>query len=271
MNESDMYLFQVLQKYNPRDLIGYSYQISQLKATLHTWADSCYVDIIDSGSRAKGTAISISSDVDFLLSLTSGCNENNGGLQGIYNSLHDRLKNAYPGARKQNVSVRVGLSGNTLSMLVDKLEVDITPARKQADNTDDHSLWVSKLNTWKKTNIKKHILDVSTSGRTNEIKLLKIWKELNKLDFPSVYLEYLLINILFYKPKSINSLADNFWYVLLELSRDRSNPLYSRIVDPANSSNILSDLLTDAEKNKIILKAKSITTRNNLFWSNIIW
>ena len=66
-------------------------------------------------------------------------------------------------------------------------------------------------------------------------------------------MEYLLIdNILLNKSKDANSLADNFWYVLVELTKDTGNPLFSRIVDPANSNNFLSDLLTVAEKNKVI-------------------
>lgn len=270
MNESDMYLFQILQKYNPRNLVNYSHPIFQLKNMLKTWANGCYVDILESGSRAKGTAISIASDVDFLISLTSNCNENNGGLEGIYNSLYSKLKSVYSSARKQNVSVKIDLFGNTL--LAGNLEVDITPARKQSDYTNDHSLWVSKLSTWKKTNISRHIADVLSSGRINEIKLLKIWRELNKLDFPSIYLEYLLIeNILFFKLKDSNCLANNFWHILLELAKDNGNPLYSRIVDPANSSNILSELLTDKEKNIIISKAKYVTTQANQSWGNIVW
>jgi hypothetical protein len=56
--------------------------------------------------------------------------------------------------------------------------------------------------------------------------------------------------------KDINSLSDNISYALLELARDNSNPLYARIVDPANSNNILSDLLNQIEKTKIINVAK---------------
>lgn len=272
MNENDIYLYSVLQKYSPRNLTNYSYEILQLKNKLQMWAGGCYVQIIDSGSRAKGTAISIASDVDYMVSLTNNCNENIGGLESIYNSLFSELKSFYPSARKQNVSVRINLNGSTLSTLVDKLEVDITPGRKQSDYTDDLSLWVSKLNTWKKTNINKHIIDISSSGRINEIKLLKIWRERNKLDFPSIYLEYLLINhTLLYQPKGENNLASNFWHILLELAKDYYNPLYSRIVDPANSSNILSELLSNTEKEKIISAAKCVTNKLNKYWSNIIW
>jgi hypothetical protein len=243
-----MYLYQILQKYQARSLTNYSSQISQLKTTLQTWANSCFVEILNSGSRAKGTAISLASDVDYLISLTSNCNENSGGLKSIYNFLFNKLSSIYHNTRKQNVSVRISLNG---------LEVDVTPARKQSGNTNNHTLYISKSDTWKQTNIQKHTTGIFQSGRTNEIKLLKIWRELNTLDFPSIYLEYLVINnILLNKLKDINSLSDNISYALLELARDNSNPLYARIVDPANSNNILSDLLNQIEKTKIINVAK---------------
>jgi hypothetical protein len=247
-NNTNMYLCQILQKYQARNLTNYSFQISQLKTILQTWASSCFVEILNSGSRAKGTAISLASDVDYLISLKSNCNESSGGLKSIYNFLFNKLSSIYHNTRKQNVSVRISLNG---------LEVDVTPARKQSGNTNNHNLYISKSDTWKQTNIQKHITDISQSGRTNEIKLLKIWRELNMLDFSSIYLEYLVINnILLNKLKDINSLSDNISYALIKLAKDNSNPLYARIVDPANSNNIFSDLLNQTEKTKIINVAK---------------
>jgi len=258
---AEMYLAQILQKYAARNLINYSQQISQLKSTLQTWASSCYVNILDSGSRAKGTAISLASDVDFLVSLTSGCNENSGGLKSIYDGLYSKLNSSYQNVRKQNVSVRINLNG---------LEVDVTPARKQNGLTNDHWVYLSKSGSRQQTNIQKHISDISQSGRTNEIKILKIWRELNQLDFPSIYLEYLLVkNILLYKSNDANDFAANAWHALNELAKDSGNPLFARIVDPANSNNILSDLLTATEKNKIVAKAKVAASQQ--YWENIVW
>lgn len=256
-----MYLAQILQKYAAKSLINYSQQISQLKSTLQSWASSCYVNILDSGSRAKGTAISIASDVDYLVSLTSGCNENSGGLKSIYDGLYTKLNNTYQNVRKQNVSVRINLGG---------LQVDITPARKQNGLTNDHWVYLSKSGSRQQTNIQKHITDISQSGRTNEIKIIKIWRELNQLDFPSIYLEYLIVkNILQYRSNGVNDFASNAWYIINELAKDTGNPLFARVVDPANSNNILSDLLTVAEKNKIIAKAK--VAAGQQYWENIVW
>lgn len=255
------YLIQVLNKYKSKNLDDYLYRIQRLKSILEKWANTCFVEILESGSRAKGTAIHLASDVDFLVSLSSKCNENNGGLKKIYDSLYSKLQANYSNVRKQNVSFRI---------LIDDLEVDVTPARKHSGNTNYHSLYVSKKDTWQQTNIQKHIVDVYNSERTNEIKLLKIWRELHNLDFPSIYMEYLIIdNILYNKSKNLDSLASNFLHILSELSKDSANPLTSRIVDPANSTNILSDLLSITEKNKIFNKAKESMLEAD--WRDIIW
>src|SRR5690606_38767256 len=233
--DSNMYLQTILSKYAARSLDSHTLSILLLKADLKQWASTCFLATLNSGSRAKGTAISMASDVDYLVSLSSDCNATTGGLKSIYDSLHNHLKSKYNPLRKQNVSFRINLGG---------LEIDITPARKHSGNTNDHWLYVSKIDTWKQTNIQKHIIDISGCGRLNEIKLLKIWRELNGLDFPSIYLEYLTISALSGKSLDATKLADNFIFLLRELAKDTSNPLNRRIVDPANSNNILSDLLT---------------------------
>lgn len=255
-----MYLEKILTKYAPRSLDNYLLNINSLKTNLQNWAGSCFIATVNSGSRAKGTAISLASDVDYLISLTPDCNANNGGLKSIYDALHTYLNTKYSPVRKQNVSFRIKIG---------TLEIDITPARKHSGNTNDHWIYVSKQDTWRQTNIQKHISDISNSGRQNEIKLLKIWRELNKLDFPSIYLEYMTINILSGKSKDATKLADNFWFVIQELSKDTSNPLNSRIVDPANSTNILSDLLSATEKKAIITKAKTTSGQTN--WGSVVW
>ena len=113
-----MYLLQILQKYQPRDLSSHDREITSLHKILKTWASTCYIEIIKSGSMAKGTAISIASDVDYLISLASNCNENSGGLGGIYDSLYSKLTNSGYTVRQQNISFKINLN---------ELEVDVIP------------------------------------------------------------------------------------------------------------------------------------------------
>lgn len=269
MNSDDLYLIGVLNKYHPRDLSVFAHEINNLKSILKRWANTCYIDIFEAGSRGKGTAISIASDVDYVISLTNSCNRDSGGLNTIYQSLYDTLKLSCQEIRKQNVSVRIHLNQGFLQN--NQLEIDVTPARKHTGNTNDHSIWISKRGTWQQTNIQRHINDIRNSGRINEIKLLKIWRELNQLDFPSIYIEYLVINhILKYKPKGLDYLANNFRYMIHELAESQNNLLYYiQIVDPGNSNNILSELLTIDEKYKIIDAA--IHSKFQLSLSNIVY
>lgn len=257
---SNIYLQNVLAKYSPRPLNPYSVELLALDVILRTWANTCLIEIKQSGSLAKGTAISLSSDVDFLISLSPDCNAQNGGLQSIYKSLGEHLSRHYTNLRPQNVSYRIIVSG---------LEIDITPARVQQGQQNWHSIYVSKLDSWKQTNIQMHINDVSGSGRCDEIKLLKIWRHLHGLEFPSIYLEYLTIEILKYRSKSSSAIAGNFEFVLQQLALQVNNPLNGRIVDPANTSNILSELISAQEKNAISNQARaSLATRR---WENIVW
>ncbi|HBD7396263.1 nucleotidyltransferase [Legionella longbeachae] len=269
MNNDDFYLIGILNKYQHRDLSVFSHEISNLKNILQNWASIYYMDIFDSGSRAKGTAISLASDVDFVISLSNSCTQDSGGLKTIYQCLYDRLKQSYQEIRKQNVSVRIHLNQGFLQN--NQLEIDVTPARKHTGNTNDHSIWISKRGTWQQTNIQKHIYDIRNSGREYEIKLLKIWRELNQLDFPSIYLEYLIINhLLKYKPKGLDFLASNFIYLISELANTDTYPLWNlTVIDPANSNNILSDLLTIEEKGKIISAAIDAKYKFNL--SSIVY
>ena len=84
-----------------------------------------------------------------------------------------------------------------------------------------------------------------------------------------MYLEYLLVkNILAGRSIASDQLAPNCWHIFNELAKGAGNPLLARVVDPANSANILSDLLTVAEKNKIIAQAKVATSQR--FWGSIV-
>jgi hypothetical protein len=255
------YLYGLLDKYSARDLSLYGQDLTNLKANLKSWARTCFLSVTDSGSYAKGTAISLSSDVDILVSLTNDCHRTDGGLKTCYESLEAYLRKNYTGVRSQNVSIRIKLNG---------LMVDVTPARKLPGNTNYHSIYISKTGSYKQTSIQKHINDISTSGRTDEIRLLKIWRHRNKLEIPSIYLEYLLVlDVLKGRSKSAEALEENVMHVLKQLSLGTSNPLFKKLIDPANSANELSDLMTDKEKLSLILSARQTIKQTN--WGAIVY
>lgn len=247
------YLINVVNKYKLHGIDQYTKTslIYPIENVINKWGGDNIVEIKLSGSRAKGTAISLASDLDLFISLTSSLDMT---LRDIYNSLYNYFnKNGYS-VRKQNVSIGLDFKG---------YKIDLVPAKRESQYGNDHSLYRRKADTWTKTNIDAHISQVRNSGRINEIIALKIWRENHQLEWPSIYLETFVINNL--KGRSLSDLSDNIWYLLKIISEEF---LYQTIVDPANSNNILSDELSDYEKKKVI--AQAISSRKEKYWSNIL-
>jgi len=92
----------------------------------------------------------------------------------------------------------------------------------------------------------------------------KIWRERHDLIFPSLFMELAVIEATKYK--KYGDYDNNFLTVLEWLS---SNIKTVRIVDPANSNNIISDDLTNVEKKAIADKVTESRQKKN--WSDIIW
>ncbi len=251
---SDEYIINIINNHKLSETIDsytQAFIIQPLENLISEWAND-YLDKIKlSGSRAKGTAIDLSSDLDLFISLSSitPCI-----LKEIYESLFEFIIAKNISARKQNVSIGVNFHGK---------KIDLVPAKRQSQYGNDHSIYRSKADTWTKTNIDAHISQVRNSGRINEIIALKIWRENHQLEWPSIYLETFVINNL--KGRSLSDLSDNIWYLLKIISEEF---LYQTIVDPANSNNILSDELSDYEKKKVI--AQAISSRKEKYLSNIL-
>lgn len=250
----DEYLASVLSKYHVYTGIGSPpYNERQvLLPVIQSWANKFLLDVAFSGSFAKGTGVKGSTDVDLFISLDP---ETPQTLKEIYDGLYSYLEKNRYAPRRQNVSI--GIKHNNLS-------VDLTPGKKQAGNTNDHSIFRNKAQTWTQTNVKVHNDLIKNSGRTDEIKVIKIWRNVRQLEFPSFFLELTVLNALSGENK--NQLATNVWTVLGYL---RDSFVNARVVDPANANNIVSDDLTSAEKQAVANAASD--SRNKQYWSEIVW
>jgi len=222
-----------------------------LDSQIKRWAGNClnYTEI--TGSYAKGTATTLGSDFDLFISLY----KTDMNLRAIYNSLGDFFKEEGYNIRKQNVSIGIESNG---------IKVDLVPGRKHRGHTNDHSLYVSRKDTWTQTNVRTHIHTIVNSKRQNQIKIAKIWAKLHEFDFPSFYIEECVLHAL--KGKSTTDLDLAFQHYLKWVSTDL---LDTGFVDDANTNNIISDLVTDTEKRKIMKKAKEGYEADN--WASVIW
>jgi Second Messenger Oligonucleotide or Dinucleotide Synthetase domain len=205
-----------------------------LEPHLRQWGGVFIAEIKPSGSFAKGTAVRHGTDIDLFVSLAQNTQET---LKEIYDKLCEKMRECGYTPKRQNVSIGVKV-GN--------FEVDLVPGKRQQAYGSDHSLWRQRANTWTKTNVDTHIHTVVSSGRRDEIKILKLWRNQNRLDFPSFYLELSVIRALNEIPGI--GLAANVWNVFTYL-RDRFTQ--ARIVDPANTANIISDDLTSAQRTSV--------------------
>ena len=215
------------------------------------WANIYLVDIKISGSSKKGTAVSSGTDVDLFISLTSTTNNT---LNEIYESLFAYLQGKGFSVRRQNVSIGVNYNSD---------QIDLVPARRQSQYGNDHSLYVRKKNSWTKTNVDTHISKIVKSNRLAEIKLLKIWRNANKLDFPSFYLELVAIDALY--NCTVGTTDTNFLKVLQFISESIESYV---CFDPANTNNCISDQISSIEKRKIANAAKN--SLNQKLWKDVV-
>ncbi len=227
---------------------------NELNSHIYSWSNGHKYEIKLSGSVAKGTCISGTTDIDFFISLdpsVSTCNT----LEDVYLTLRNRFNGAGYVAREQNVSLGINHSG---------FEIDLVPGVRHNLLGLDHSLWKRKAKTWTKTNIDEHINYIVRSGKVFDIKAVKIWRKLKELEFPSFYLELSVIEAL--KGKSLlGDPSGNFISVMNYLANEFVDKI---IVDPSNQANYVSEELTNMEKIKIKDTATATLNGN---WSQAIW
>jgi hypothetical protein len=135
------------------------------------------------------------------------------------------------------------------------MDIDITPARMKMGEPDLHTLYQPEDGKILQTSILQHTDDAQVAARAAETKLLKIWFDQQGIQWPAIYVDYLvptklLANI---KPEK-DSLALNFMHMIRQVAKRDFNPLLENFEDPANNENLLSELMSDQDK-RIAIKA----------------
>jgi len=254
VNAADAYLRRILQREAVDTSPTSPLRIVQttLWPVIWNWANGHLISVAPSGSFSKGTANASGTDIDLFVSVSATAAE---GLREIYNTLDRALEYAGYKTRRQNVSINITVGGQS---------VDLVPAKRQNWFVEDHSLYRRKVDSWTKTNVAAHALHVAQSGRTEEIRIVKLWRDQMGLDWPSFYLELTVLRALGVF-STYGDLAGNVWKVF-EFLRD--DFLTARIVDPANTNNIISDDLGGADKLRI--RSAAIEALSKPYWSQIV-
>lgn len=193
--------------------------------------------VLYGGAYGKDTINREHYDLDIVFYWAS----NDGGprLQEIFTAVGRILRRHWQSVNQKTVGWEIPFQGG--------FHVDVVPGRALDDTFKYANLYRSDTGTSLQTSIRVHIDTVSASGRRESIRLMKLWRTRKNVPFrKSFALELATIEAC--KGLRTTELGDQVWAVLQYL---RDSFPTARIVDPANSNNIISDLISPTEKQAI--------------------
>lgn len=194
------------------------------------------------GSKAKGTMIKDSFDLDVICYFDNDDTTAGDTLQEIYNSVAETCEDDYFIERKPSA---VRLKCKDSEDEAEDYHIDVVPGRFVDNNRDDVFLYRHSAEKGRqKTNLDVHIDHVKNSGVISAIRLTKFWRVRNDMLVRNFILELLTIELL--KDKKDKSLTEQLRHVWTEL-RDNIDDI--TIEDPANrTGNDLTELFNSAIK-----------------------
>ncbi len=204
------------------------------------------------GSYGKNTMLDVYHDLDIVVYYPSSTART---LKDIYWEVYNALSGHYV-VRQKDVAIRLPYqSGFT---------VDVVPARALDDTFRYANLYRSVTDSRLQTSIKVHIETVQQSNLRGTMRLMKLWNLRHDLGLRSFFVELLVARVL--KDTSITGYDDKLWTMFLYI---RENIETVRIVDPANTNNVISDLIPTSRKRAVALQAQAAL--NATYWEKIVW
>ncbi len=263
------YLQQVLESYRMShvdDLMKKYIEKREIvkDALFEKFKDQIVTRAINSGSYAKHDAINIKFDLDVCQPFKRNAFDTLEEMgDAIFDFFNEEFKNddfvKYK-TRKQRVS-----TGITFVIDGNEIQMDIVPGRELS--TDDY-IETNRLNLYVRpkllqpasttqTNIQKHIdLVKGKNAERSIIRLLKVWKtNKNNSRIKSFFVELITIKAF----EKCFDVPTGIWEQLemvLEFIRDNVKTIC--LEDPANSNNVVSDTMTDTEKENLYWDIKQM-------------
>lgn len=200
------------------------------------------------GSREKGTMICDRYDLDIVCYFPSSDERS---LKEIREDVANRLSEKYLLTHKSSAERILDLKGSDTP---GDFHIDVVPGRFIKD-TKDVFLHVANGDKERmQTNLKVHIDHIVNSGCVPVIRLAKLWAHRNNLRIKTFVLELFVVEALSgYQNKG--DLRKGFIKVMEAFKDDFSS---TQLVDPANTNNIVSQLVDDSEKRAISQAAEMV-------------
>ena len=250
----DVYVRSILAKYDLPSGEGSPAELAaaELMMPITEWAGRFLQGIIFCGSYAKGTRVKGATDIDILISLGPRTPLD---ADKLYERCFDFLKRKELKPRRLNVSIGLQHHG---------LEIHLIPARQEWGGANDQRIFETEHQRVIRTNFDTHLRVVKESGFIEEIRLVKIWRNLRNLRLPSFCLELGVMDALRHSPQ--RQPAANMETVLRYFKDTLPN---APIRDPANFENRVSDDLLKHEKIAISEAATESLKQAN--WAKVVW
>jgi hypothetical protein len=194
------------------------------------------------GSYGKKTMISDSFDLDVVAYWPVDCAY---PLKDIFEAVGAALQQKWKSASPKTVAWTISFQGG--------FHIDVVPGRALDKAYKEANLYRRDKDSSMKTSIKVHIDTVRSSGRQDAIRLMKLWRSRNSVPWKgSLALELMTIEAL--RGASTTDLEQQLLKVLGHV-RDAIGRV--RIVDPANSNNVISEELSEWDRGAIQTAAQA--------------
>jgi tRNA nucleotidyltransferase (CCA-adding enzyme) len=233
------YLVAILKSQNLPDdspeLQALTQRRREVEQLLRAAFPDCALTIRYGGSKAKGTLIKESYDLDIVCSFPHDDTTAGGTLEEVYNNVAAALERVYLVQRRRS-ALRV------LDKTKVDFHIDVVPGRFTDDTETDCFLHQAEGEKERlKTNLDVHIAHVRDSGFLDAIRLMKLWRTRKAISVKQFVFELLIIKTLSGTKKSLPEQLLHLWTEL----RDTAEPI--AVEDPANpKGNDLSSLLSTA-------------------------
>ena len=204
------------------------------------------------GSFGKKTMIKARYDLDLVMYWPHTATYS---ISGIYTAVGDVLKKSWKYVNSKTCAWELPFQGG--------FHIDIVPGRALDAQYYEANLHRTDTGTTLKTSLKKHIDIVRNSGRTDAIRLIKLWRVKKNVPFKKSFLLELM-TIDGCKGKSVNDLEAQ---VLAALKYIRDTIRTCSVSDPANSNNSISDDLDTSGRLSIQQAADAALKAS--FWSQV--
>lgn len=204
------------------------------------------------GSLGKRTMIHQRYDLDIVVYWPSTVTYT---IESIYQATGNVLKKNGWIANAKTVSWELPFDGG--------FHIDVVPGRAMDAQFRYANLYRTDTGTTLQTSLKVHIDTVRNSGRSEAIRLLKLWRERRQVPFKKSFLLELM-SIEGCKGVTYGNLDAEVQSALVYI---RDNIRRCRVIDPANSNNVLSDDLSATQRDAIYIAANAAANATN--WSDV--